>query len=98
MAADYLWSGLYSRIQRKGKHVPVHLILRRIRRRTVQPLKAAQEARDYSRERFTIYKGSYYCDMPQCKAQGGNTYAKDKKMVGNISDWYVGDSAGGSLC
>ena len=36
--------------------------------------------------------------MPQCKAQGGNTYAKDKKMVGNISDWYVGDSAGGSLC
>ena len=68
MAADYLRSGLYSRIRRKGKHVPVHLILRRIRRRTVQPLKAAQEARDYSRERFSspganvILKG----ESPRC--------------------------------
>ena len=32
----------------------MHLILRRIRRYTVQPPKAAQEARDYSHERFTV--------------------------------------------
>ena len=31
----------------------MHLILRRIRRYTVQPPKAAQEARDFSHERFT---------------------------------------------
>ena len=32
----------------------MHLIRRRIRRYTVQPPKAAQEARDYSHERFTV--------------------------------------------
>ena len=33
--------------------VPGLLNFRRIRRHTVQPLKAAQEARDFSHERFT---------------------------------------------
>ena len=74
MAADYLWSGLYSRIRRKGKHVPVRLILRRIHRRTVQPPKAAQEARDFSRERFTtsltglvMMDGKWLAVHPQTK-------------------------------
>ena len=54
MAAEYLWCGSFCRYRQKKCALPRILSYRRIRRHTVRPLKAAMEAREFIRVRFTL--------------------------------------------
>ena len=71
----------------------MHLILRRIRRRTVQPLKAAQEARDFNHERFTKCPvlRDYSFLVEETRSYGGDKEALTKAVKACLDKGILAD-------